>query len=140
MQKREISGEKANVAVSKVLSSSDKANVSETKRTRSKSAPSTLADRVKSRVRIVSTGKTSGPGKQKSLPVAFRCTISNCHGVELYLADNPAYLKELAGLTDTSSDEEEEVQRKPIRSKSSSPVRFKRGKSYHDEGELKRAC
>ena len=83
MHKREISGEKAKVAVSKVMSSGGKAIVPETKRTRSKSAPSTLADRVKSRVRIVSTGKTSGPSKRVSLRVAFRCTIFNCHGVEL---------------------------------------------------------
>ena len=83
MQKREISGEKAKVAVSKVMSSGRKAIVPETKRTRSKSAPSTLADRVKSRVRIVSTGKTSGPAKRISLCVAFCCTIYKCHGVEL---------------------------------------------------------
>ena len=105
-----------------------------------KSAPSTLADRVKSRVRIVSTGKTSGPGNCLLLCVAGFSTIYNFHGVELYFADNPAYLKELAGLTETSSDEEEEIQRKPARSKSSSPVRLRRGQSYHDEGELKRGC
>ena len=64
MEKRLVSGEKANVAVSKVMSSGGKVNAPEPTRTRSKSAPSTLADRVKSRVRIVSTGKTSGPGKR----------------------------------------------------------------------------
>ena len=70
----------------------------------------------------------------------FLYSFYKFYGVELYLADNLAYLKELAGLPDTSSEEEEEVQRKTVRSKSSSPVRFRRGQSYHDEGELKRGC
>ena len=54
MEQRTVSRQTASTAVSKVVSGSHEALLREgTERRRSKSAPMTLADRVKSRVRVV---------------------------------------------------------------------------------------
>ena len=73
MEQRTISNVKANAAVSKLpavkrQSASEKAQV---ERKRSSSAPSCLAERLQSKVRVVRTGKTSGPGKVSSFDLVI---------------------------------------------------------------------
>ena len=75
MEPRTISNVKANVAVSKIPEGS-RAREQEKVQVvghRSRSAPSTVAERVKTRVRVVRTGKTSGPGKASILKINKHC-------------------------------------------------------------------
>ena len=131
-----MSRQTASMAVSQVVSGSNEGLLREgTERRRSKSAPMTLADRVKSRVRVVRTGKTSGPGWYLYLHV-FEVTVFVLT-VELKILDHPEYLKDLAGIPQSSSDEEENEERLSLRSQSASPVRVRRGQSYNDEKDLK---
>ena len=57
--------------------------------------------------------------------------------VELQIVDHPEYLKDLAGIPQSSSDEEDDEGRSSLRSQSASPVRVRRGQSYNDEKDLK---
>ena len=64
MERRTVSRQTASLTVAQVVPGSDEGlSIEGVARRRSKSAPMTLADRVKSRVRVVKTGKTSGPGQ-----------------------------------------------------------------------------
>ena len=65
MEPRTISTVKANVAVSQIPVGSREPVKEKLQLVghRSKSAPNTVAERVNTRVRVVRTGKTSGPGK-----------------------------------------------------------------------------
>ena len=56
--------------------------------------------------------------------------------VELKIVDHPEYLKDLAGIPQSSSDEEDGGELSSIRSQSASPVRVRRGQRYNDEKEL----
>ena len=74
-------------------------------RHRSKSAPGTSGDfdtiggRVKNIPRIVNTGKTSGPGK-----ALFPVQLIEVLAWKICFVDGRAYLKQLAGLDDSSSE------------------------------------
>ena len=62
IEERRVTERSAFAAVQQILCLSNKEEQSDSLRKRSKSAPGTMADQVKTRARSVRTGKDSGPG------------------------------------------------------------------------------